>query len=513
MQPRSATGLAAFRVMYSLTLLCEVLQLFYFRHLVFDATPYLSVGGFSLGPVFGVWVLSILCLALGLFTRQATIVNFVMTLLTFSITSYWEYHIDYIYTGVGFFLLFLPVEQTLSIDAWWARRRAVKDRTAPPLVTVPRVHYDALILVGIAVVYLDSVFYKLASPMWTSGLGMWRPASLPHNTFWDIGWLLDLKLLMVTLGYLTLVFEVSFIVTMWFDRVRPLLLVIGVGLHLGIVLTFPIPWFGLAVSALYMLLVPDEWWRWVASKVPSATISSRAPVASNAPSKVISEPVSQIARSDRTMAVVVAAFAIIVTLAQMLQTSRAPLSRRIAVSTGLEPVRQTFADLALRTDRFSRVLFGVTPHPVFMDFHFDGYEAFYTLVHVAGNGRQTWLPMSNERGHARLGWSGRLWVHWTWRVSNPQPNPREMGKGMRHVTAWWLGHTRRGFQEQQFVVMRRECDPCDGWREGYYQEQLDHEWRPVGAVQWTNGECEVTLDPAAFAPTGQGQSVARETEK
>ena len=36
----SASGLALFRVFYGFVLLFEVMQLFYFRHLIFDKIPY-----------------------------------------------------------------------------------------------------------------------------------------------------------------------------------------------------------------------------------------------------------------------------------------------------------------------------------------------------------------------------------------------------------------------------------------------------------------------------------------
>ncbi len=507
LQPRSATGLALFRITYSLTLLFEVLQLFSVRRLVFDAMPFLEVGTLYLRPAFALWVIAIICLMFGLFTRQAIVVNYVMTLLTFSTSRDWEYHVDYIYTGIGLFLLLVPVERTLSIDAWWARRQAAIDQLPPPATTVPRIHYDALILVGIAIVYLDSIFYKLASPMWLSGLGLWRPASLPHNTFWNIGWLLDLKFLMIALGYLTLAFEATFIAAMWFDRLRPILFLIGFGLHRGIVITFPIPLFGLAVAALYALLVPDEWWQGLARRF--SRTSSTAPSSSSASSVQQSIAMTQADRSERRLAAIVATLACVTTAMQLLQTSRADLTGEIAAKTGLSVLRQSVVEFALQAAPVSRIVLGVTPHPVFMDFHFDDYEAFYTLVHVNPDGRQTWLPMSNESGQGTLIWSGRLWVNWTWRVSNPLPDRTQMSDGLRRITAWWIGKRGFDFNGQRFLVMRRNCDPCDGWRLGYYQDQLEHEWLPIGTVEWTDGQCEVMLEPDALTRSLVATSVAK----
>ncbi len=501
LQPRSAVGLGMFRIVYSLTLLGEVAQLCSLRHLVFDEVPYQVASSFFTGPLFGLWMLSIICLMIGLFTRGAAVVNYLMTLLTFSTFHYWEYHVDYVYTGINCFLMVVPVGRALSVDAWLRRRRAIREGSPVPPETVPRIHYDALILVGIALVYFDSVFYKLSSPMWMSGLGLWRPASLPHNTHWNVGWLLDLKPLMLTLSHVTLVFECLFLPLMWFDRLRPWLFVLGVGLHLGIVVMFPIPWFGFTVFGLYLLLIPDAWWMALASwsrqllgRPASITLPGDLPPAPPAPAAPLTP-------FDLLSVKLVLSLAVIVSMTQFLMTATADLSRDFTATVGGESIRKPFEQLAVQTHSLWRIPFGVTRHPVFMDFHFDGYESFYTLVAVDADGTQTWLPMAAPTGQGRLGWSGRLWVNWTWRVSNPHPDARMMRRGFERVTAWWLGRQGRKPDNAKFLVMRRHCDPCNGWNKGYYQRQLAHTWEPVGVAEWQNGTFALKLAADALEPS------------
>lgn len=489
-QPRSAVGLGMFRIVYALTLLGEVAQLCSLRHLVFDEAPYQSAGGFFTIPVFAAWMSCIICLVIGLHTRTAAVGNYLMTLATFSTFDYWEYHVDYIYTGVNGFLILVPAGRSLSVDAWVARRRAARRGQPPPTEFVPRVHYDALILVGIALVYFDSVFYKLASPMWTSGLGLWRPASLPHNTHWNVGRLLDIKPLMLALSHITLAFETVFVFVMWWDRLRPWLFTIGVGLHLGIVVMFPIPWFGFAVFALYLLLVPDAWW---ARVVPRANEHCLGDDDSD----------RSFRRWDALAVPMVMSLAIVVSASQLVMTSASDLARQLSARYGGEQLRQTVEQLAVRIHKPVRVLFGVTRHPVFMDFHFDGYDSFYTLAFVNRDGSLTWLPMAERSGQGRLGWSGRLWVNYTWRVSNPQPDPVTMSRGYEHLTAWWLGRQGLELDGATFVVLRRPCDRCDGWTAGYYQRQLRHAWQPVGRAAWRGGDFKFQLTPGALTGAAQ----------
>jgi hypothetical protein len=61
------------------------------------------------------------------------------------------------------------------------------------------------------------------------------------------------------LSDLTVVFEATFIGLMWLRRARPILCLIGVGMHLSILLAFPIPFFALSLGAMYLLLAPASW--------------------------------------------------------------------------------------------------------------------------------------------------------------------------------------------------------------------------------------------------------------
>jgi hypothetical protein len=47
---------------------------------------------------------------------------------------------------------------------------------------------------------------------------------------------------------------------MWIRAARPFLCVIGVGMHLSIAFAFPIPYFGLSLAAMYLLLAPENWY-------------------------------------------------------------------------------------------------------------------------------------------------------------------------------------------------------------------------------------------------------------
>lgn len=265
-----ASGLAFFRVAYFLVLFGELAQLFYFKELVFDVIPFVQPYELDFTWAFYAWFVVIFLLIIGLFTRTAAIANYLFTLVFLSTISSFEYHVFYTYTTVNFFCLFLPISKRFSIDRLLLKLKYSNTRTTyePPKTTTV-LSYTLPLLVAVAFVYADSMLYKVTSKFWMQGLGVWYPAAFPQASITSSsslgGFLINNYYLTKFFGYLTLVFETSFIFLFWFRRFRVPLLIIGLGLHIGILITFPIPWFALAVAATYILLVPVAWYRQLAA--------------------------------------------------------------------------------------------------------------------------------------------------------------------------------------------------------------------------------------------------------
>ena len=257
----SGLGLSIFRIAYTLVLFCEVVQFNYFRHLIFDKVPFLDPAEIDFGIPIKIWMMALIFIMLGLFTRLAAIVNYLMTIILIGSINSYEYHMFYAYLGMNFLLLFLPISRNLSLDRLLLKYKYSNTRfqyNPPEKVSV--LSYLIPVFVGMAFVYFDSIFYKFTSAYWTVGLGMWYPTSIPFTNYISIPNILDQKYLMLFLGYLTMIFELVFIFTFFRKKWRIPLLVIGLGLHLGILICYPIPWFGLGMCAIYLLMVPVSWW-------------------------------------------------------------------------------------------------------------------------------------------------------------------------------------------------------------------------------------------------------------
>jgi len=256
------TGLAIFRIAYCTVLLCEIAQLFYFRHLVFDKIPYIQIAEINFAIPIGIWFISVLMILFGVCTRFSSIINYLMSLILIATISSYEYHVFYAYMGINFLLMFIPVSQCLSFDRLFQKlKNSNTTFQYNPTKKVSQIYYFMPLFLAVGLIYFDSIFIKIMEYSWQSGLGMWMPSSLPVMVHNNISFLLNQKWIMVSLGYLTLLFEVSFIFLFTKKVMRMPLFLIGVGLHVGIFIVFPIPWFALTYIALYILLIPVSFWK------------------------------------------------------------------------------------------------------------------------------------------------------------------------------------------------------------------------------------------------------------
>ena len=256
------TGLAVFRIAYCLVLLCEIAQMFYFRYLIFDKIPYIDQAEIDFGIPISIWFISVMFILFGAFTRFFKILNYIMGLILIGSIDTFEYHVFYAYMGINFCLIFLPVSQCFSVDRLFQKLKYSNTTfTYTPSKTVSQLYYFIPTFVGVGLVYFDSIFIKLHSNSWLSGLGLWLPASMPMMVHTNTSFILNLKYLMLFFGYFTLVFEAIFLFVFFRKKWRVITFFIGFFFHIGIFILWPIPWFALTVISIYLLLIPISWWQ------------------------------------------------------------------------------------------------------------------------------------------------------------------------------------------------------------------------------------------------------------
>ncbi|HLF55425.1 MAG TPA: HTTM domain-containing protein [Thermoanaerobaculia bacterium] len=473
-----ALGLAVFRIAFGLVLMLEVAQLLYFRELVFVEVPALAGRPQWTAAVLVAWLAALVLLVLGLLTRVAAAASYLFTLVTLDRLGLYAYHHDYLVTGVGFLLLFLPVSRALSLDRWRAER-ARRRRGEPPLgpATASVLAYDVPVYLTLGLVYFDSGLRKLASPMWRAGLGLWQPASAPYNTFFDWSPLLDQELLVRGLGYAGLVFEVAFLFLIGFRRLRWPLLAGGLVLHLGILAVFGIPLFALGMVSLYVLLVPPEFWaRW-----------ARHPASGGAAAAGASVPAAAVPfAAGRRIAVAV--FLALATLGQAFCLLDHGLFARATA-----PIRKTPAFASTR--QLLRQVAGITSHSVFMDSRHRPYRRILAVVYVDPDRGEIWLPLLRRSGHAAQYATGRQLGFWVHGVCADGASRERIRDAVRQLTAFWSARHGVSLDAARFRIRAKTLEPAKGWEPGLLRRQRARRWRAVGTASWTAGRFAFELKP------------------
>lgn len=610
----SGLALALFRIVYGLVVLAEVSQIFYFRHLIFDPIPYIEEAPSMITPMLILWMISIVLLILGLFTRVATISNYIFTVLFLGFSFYigsvsdWNYHIDKELLPVAFILIFMPVSRRISLDRLLEKIKFSSiTYEHHPKDTVSSLNYIVLTLAA-GLIYFDSIFYKLYSPMWLKGLGVWLPASLPWATYLDLSFVLNNEHLIKFLGYLTLFFQVTYIFLVWIKKIKVFYLLIGIGLHIGIAFAFPIPWFALAMVALYIGIIPSSFYSKVFEKLskkereplltfyydencplcnrlriiieffdignnilfqPAQTYAHQSEGLKNISMKELLDNVysidgkgnvfsgidtyvqvlnkvsmfkpigllmyvpfiktfgekvygyiaqhrvtygctdescsvpmgfvPNIQQDDSKVKILqnldlktikvffVSLFIFWLVGSQLLMIQSSLLMEHIYSTIGLSKISLQYIKNTVNS--YKRVFYpfsGLSQHAVFMDYHFKNYNHTVAIAYE-NNGSNIFLPIIDEKGQASWYDSGRLWVNYSFRVSNKDFDPVQYSNGIKKYIYFWAYKNHIDLTNAKFNILYKYNEVPYHWEKNLLKSALDKPWKSAGTLGFKNG--------------------------
>jgi len=264
--PAPATGVGLFRLLFGLVTFQEVFFLIYFNHLIFDPIPFMDVEFPMITFFLWCWAAVAFSLMIGYRCQAASMTNYLFWLVFVNFTPMqrdFDGGFDLFMIGANFFLIFMPIDKAFSIDQ-------LRKKLATPFihddqskaVTVSRLAYYLPVLICLGFLYFDSAIHKMFAEHWRNGLGAWLPSSMPYYvSALDMSWLLNSESLQKLIGYTIIVFQFTFLFFFHFRLLRPLYLLIGISLHLGITLSFNIYPFGLGMLIFYTLVMPFSWYR------------------------------------------------------------------------------------------------------------------------------------------------------------------------------------------------------------------------------------------------------------
>jgi hypothetical protein len=229
----------------------------------------------ALYVVHGVHLAIIVLFTFGVFTRVTSVLTWVSALAYIQRNPLALFGQDTMMNLCLFYLMFAPCGAVWSVDAWRTRRKAGSkdDSSSLPaarcLLPAPMISANVvlrLIQVQYCLMYMSAGLAKLKGNSWWTGTAPWYCLTNPefsplHIPFFRQGlvlicqdeyrWLWEG--MMTSLSAFTLALEIGFPFLVW-TRLRPLMVVGAILLHMGIALNM-----GLVVFSLFMFTLLLAW--------------------------------------------------------------------------------------------------------------------------------------------------------------------------------------------------------------------------------------------------------------
>jgi len=178
-------------------------------------------------------LVAMFCLTIGLQTRIASIISFVLCASYANRTVASQFGLDQINTMLALYLMIGPSGACYSVDRLIARWRAGQPLPLPEPSVMANVA-TRLIQLHMCVIYFNAGVSKLQGGMWWDGSAFWGAVANLEYQSMDLTWLCNHPYLVSLLTHTTIIWEIFFCALVWNRMLRPLVLLIAIPLHLGI---------------------------------------------------------------------------------------------------------------------------------------------------------------------------------------------------------------------------------------------------------------------------------------
>jgi hypothetical protein len=214
-----------------------------------------------------VHLLCLLVLALytlGVLTPVTSILAYLITVSYAYRAPLANYGLDQINAIAALYLAIGPSGAALSLDRLWQLKQEARDSagggkpsTRLPILPSARANLALrLMQVHLCVIYIFACQSKLQGESWWNGQAIWQAVSNLEYQSTDLTWLAWYPWLVNILTHGTVLWEMTFWALVWRPLCRPIVLLIGVAIHLGIGAFMGMWTFGLSMIFLYVAFVP-----------------------------------------------------------------------------------------------------------------------------------------------------------------------------------------------------------------------------------------------------------------
>ncbi len=216
--------------------------------------------------IHGVFLLSLLTMALGIYVRYSAIIAWLLHLMFVARNPAVQYGADLVASFYFLYFCFVTADSRFTL----LKRKNGKE----PSEATQIIHSVALNLMRIqlCVIYFYSGISKLKGVRWWNGSAIWDVFTMEGLVRWDLSFIAYFPHILVAACYLTILWEVYFPALIWTKVARLPLIIVGVLMHIGFGIFINIPNFGVLIVSLYILFLREEELNWLLQKMRSICI-------------------------------------------------------------------------------------------------------------------------------------------------------------------------------------------------------------------------------------------------
>ena len=216
------------------------------------------------------WPMHFACLTVaamfctGLLTRVTSVLSFLITISYSQRVPVANFGLDQILGMLCLYLSLAPAGASVSLDSM-IRTRSQR-RFGIPVAATVRKFASARMSIRLIQLHLCAIYFwaghaKLKGSSWWTGDAMWRVLANEEYQTIDLTWMAWVPWLPYLIAHITILWEVFFVVLVWNPRLRPLILLAGVAMHLGIGAFLGMWTFGLIMIFAYLAFLDPDTWR------------------------------------------------------------------------------------------------------------------------------------------------------------------------------------------------------------------------------------------------------------
>ena len=139
----------------------------------------------------------------------------------------------------------------------------------------------------------------------------------------------------------------------------------------------------------------------------------------------------------------------------------------------------------------SHILFGITPHALYMDDHFNDYRQLTAFTYIDSTGQEKWLPFIAPDGRFVSPNWGRVHSMWANVAMHPPFNPSLFERLSMKVTAFWAHKLGLGTADSTFVIKTKPIQISYNFVNDLRKKNLNGNWRDFGRIHWSDGNYSI----------------------